>query len=201
MRLAARRGVHHLTRRARARELSLSGEDETKWTGPFTFVQAADTQLGFMDDPTWGSSGDGTNWDEEVALTRRLVRCVNALSPRPRFLVMCGDLVHALPSGLTMPADGGTSSVERYTNDEHWRRQNDDFKRIMNDLEVPLVCVCGNHDVGDRPTPTSLARYADMKSHAQAFSLTLMPKPSHSLPLALLASRARPDSYQPHNPT
>ena len=27
---------------------------------------------------------------------------------------------------------------------------------------MPLVCVCGNHDVGDVPTPASLARYRAM---------------------------------------
>lgn len=144
---------------------SAAGNDisETEWRGPFTFVQAADTQLGFMTDPTWGASGDGDSWDEEIALVHRLVRCVNGLSPRPRFVAICGDLVHALPEGLSRPGqEGGLPSVDRYTNESRWKRQNEDFKAATAGLQVPLVCVCGNHDVGDRPTPTSLRKYRSL---------------------------------------
>jgi hypothetical protein len=36
-----------------------------------------------------------------------------------------------------------------------------DFKEYMSliDASIPLVCVCGNHDVGDRPTPDTIALY------------------------------------------
>lgn len=66
--------------------------------GPFCFIQAADPQLGLM--KAW-RDGDcdsgGEEWDEEVELTKQAVEAVNQLRPRPRFMVLCGDLVHAMP--------------------------------------------------------------------------------------------------------
>eukprot|EP00658_Telonema_sp_P-2_P041291 TRINITY_DN2951_c0_g1_i3.p1 TRINITY_DN2951_c0_g1~~TRINITY_DN2951_c0_g1_i3.p1 ORF type:complete len:359 (-),score=93.78 TRINITY_DN2951_c0_g1_i3:289-1365(-) len=124
------------------------------------YKRQADTQLGFAADPGWGGDGDGATWDQEIALAERLVDCVNALRPKPRFLVVCGDLVHALPPGLKMANEGGNPTADRYTNHANWLRQNSDFKRIMGRLDgIPLVCVCGNHDVGDRPTPASIVQY------------------------------------------
>jgi len=132
---------------------------EERWSGEFTFVQAADTQLGFMADPSWGGK-DADDWSEEILLAERLVRCTNALVPKPKFLCVCGDLVHSLPEGILAPSP----AVVKYANDARVKRQNEDFKRIMCGLdeEIPLVCVCGNHDVGDRPTEESLARYRAM---------------------------------------
>ena len=130
--------------------------DDPVWRGPFTFVQAADTQLGFAADESWGGA-DGDDWSEEVGLLRRLVACCNALKPRPAFVCVCGDLVHALPENALEDAP----AVRRYANDRRRRRQGADFKRITADLAIPLVCVCGNHDVGDRPTPASLKAYRD----------------------------------------
>lgn len=39
----------------------------------------------------------GDEWAEEVELTKQAVEAVNHLRPRPRFMVLCGDLVHAMP--------------------------------------------------------------------------------------------------------
>lgn len=41
--------------------------------------------------------------------------------------------------------------------------QEDDFRRVMAEMssEVPLVCVCGNHDIGNEPTPESVRSYRD----------------------------------------
>lgn len=136
--------------------------EEQHWRGPFTFVQAADTQLGFMADPTWSktkSCGDGSDWSEEIELVHCLVRCVNSMTPLPRFVCVCGDLVHSLPDANWGP---NNPSAARYTNDLFSKQQNADFKQAMKGLKVPLICVCGNHDVGDRPTPTSLDRYRAM---------------------------------------
>ncbi|KAG7226540.1 hypothetical protein INR49_003862 [Caranx melampygus] len=71
---------------------------ERKWTGPFCFIQAADPQLGLM--KAWREGdcdGGGDEWAEEVELTKQAVEAVNQLVPRPRFMVLCGDLVHAMP--------------------------------------------------------------------------------------------------------
>lgn len=74
--------------------------------GPFCFIQAADPQLGLM--KAW-RDGDcdsgGEEWAEEVMLTRQAVEGVNQLQPRPRFMVLCGDLVHAMP---------GMNTAEKY---------------------------------------------------------------------------------------
>lgn len=71
---------------------------ECQWAGPFCFIQAADPQLGLM--KAWRDGdcdSEGAEWAEEVALTQRAVEAVNQLQPRPRFMVLCGDLVHAMP--------------------------------------------------------------------------------------------------------
>lgn len=71
---------------------------ERQWSGPFCFIQAADPQLGLM--KAWrdcNCDSDGDEWAEEVELTKQAVEAVNHLRPRPRFMVLCGDLVHALP--------------------------------------------------------------------------------------------------------
>jgi len=153
------RGVESL----QSREMQLAGcqcDEQTEWAGPFTFVVCADTQLGFAADPSWGGTGDGSDWSHELEQTKNMVRCVNKMTPRPRFVTICGDLIHSLPEkSLTPVSQGGLASAERYANTAHWLRQNEDFKRVMSDLEVPLVCVCGNHDVGDRPTADSLLKY------------------------------------------
>lgn len=39
----------------------------------------------------------GEEWAEEVELTKQAVEAVNQVRPRPRFMVLCGDLVHAMP--------------------------------------------------------------------------------------------------------
>ncbi|MEQ2302022.1 Serine/threonine-protein phosphatase cpped1 [Ameca splendens] len=97
----------------RAKHQTFSGltEDaERKWTGPFCFIQAADPQLGLM--KAWREGdcdGGGDEWAEEVELTKQTVEAVNRLRPRPRFMVLCGDLVHAMPVAerLTLREDGG----------------------------------------------------------------------------------------------
>lgn len=78
---------------------SLFGPDaEREWTGPFCFIQAADPQLGLMKAWRVGDcDGGGDEWAEEVELTKQAVEAVNQLRPRPRFMVLCGDLVHAMP--------------------------------------------------------------------------------------------------------
>ena len=140
-----------------------SSTDEQEWRGAFTFVQAADTQLGFMSDPTWSKTmepcGDGSDWSEEIDLVHQMVRCINSMTPLPRFLCVCGDLVHALPDAQWGP---NNPSAARYTNELFSKKQNADFKHAMEALKVPLICCCGNHDVGDRPTPASLEKYRSL---------------------------------------
>jgi len=68
------------------------------------------------------------------------------MNPKPKFFIVCGDIVDAFPS------------------QEPFRtNQEKDIKQVFNELDpsIPLVCVCGNHDVGDEPTSESIQRYVN----------------------------------------
>eukprot|EP01137_Pigoraptor_chileana_P032996 Opistho-2@23264 len=123
----------------------LTHSEGGEWEGQFFFVQMADTQFGFMDDPEWGGKG---NFDlsEEIRLSEIAVQHINAL--QPKFAIVCGDLVHAYPGTRNYDVEVET------------------FKRVFSGLDasVPLVCVCGNHDVNDSgkaPTVNTINEYTD----------------------------------------
>ncbi|XP_059485482.1 serine/threonine-protein phosphatase CPPED1-like [Neocloeon triangulifer] len=118
-------------------------EKEKKWQGPYFFIQAADCQLGLIQrylekNPTPG-------WQQEIALTKLAVEKINKMNQKPKFFVICGDLCDAFPA--KEPALRA--------------EQEKDLKDILSRLDpsVPLVCVCGNHDVGDQPTKQDLLSY------------------------------------------
>lgn len=116
-------------------------EKEGLWKGPFSFIQAADTQFGMIED--YVKKKENPGWQEEIVLTKKAIKAVNQMTPKPRFFIVCGDLIHAFPgTALRKP-------------------QEIDFKKVFGELdpEIPLVCVCGNHDVGDTPTPDSIKSY------------------------------------------
>ncbi|XP_054455073.1 serine/threonine-protein phosphatase CPPED1 [Anoplopoma fimbria] len=122
----------------------LTEDAEREWTGPFCFIQAADPQLGLM--KAWRDGdcdGGGDEWAEEIQLTKQAVEVVNKLRPRPRFMVLCGDLVHAMPD---TPFREG---------------QERDLKAVLKgtDPSIPLVFVSGNHDLGNTPTPRTMEQY------------------------------------------
>lgn len=129
--------------RKRARNRTYEGlerEKEAKWEGSFIFIQGADCQYGMIDDMAEKSP---IGWQEEIRLTRIAVDRINQMKPKPKFFVVCGDLVHAFP-------------------DENGRReQEQDFMREFAKLDpsIPLVCCCGNHDVGNTPTPQSIQHF------------------------------------------
>ncbi|XP_024141241.1 serine/threonine-protein phosphatase CPPED1 [Oryzias melastigma] len=121
-----------------------SGDAEHQWNGPFYFIQAADPQLGLM--KAWkdgNCDGGGDEWTEEVELTKQAVEATNRLRPRPRFMVLCGDLVHSMP---------GTEFKEG---------QERDLKEALKgtDPSIPLVFVSGNHDIGNTPTPSTVEHF------------------------------------------
>lgn len=82
-------------------------------------------------------------WAKEIELTRRTIAAANRMQPPPKFLVICGDLVDAMPGDPDRPL------------------QVTDLKKVLQGLDntIPLVCVCGNHDVGDKPTVEGVAQY------------------------------------------
>uniref|UniRef100_A0A1I8G7Q8 Metallophos domain-containing protein n=1 Tax=Macrostomum lignano TaxID=282301 RepID=A0A1I8G7Q8_9PLAT len=138
--------------------------DETDWSGEFCFVQAADTQFGLISryidkaDPQPADSPTNRDADiaKEVHLTRRLVSEVNAISPAPRFLIVCGDMIDAFP--VAVRDENGEQRREREQRRQRQLRAFADcFRQLRSD--IPLVCVCGNHDIGDAPTPESVGIY------------------------------------------
>lgn len=126
-----------------------SHASQATWQSGFFFVQAADTQLGMMD--YWGSNGkDGKqypdiSWEREVELCRQTVTILNRMKPRPAFFVVCGDLLDAFP--------------------DKWpdirRAQEASLKEVYSGLDpaIPMICVCGNHDIGNSPTKETIEGY------------------------------------------
>uniref|UniRef100_A0A8C5WKL3 Serine/threonine-protein phosphatase CPPED1 n=1 Tax=Leptobrachium leishanense TaxID=445787 RepID=A0A8C5WKL3_9ANUR len=119
-------------------------DEESQWKGPFYFIQGADPQYGLM--KSW-EIGDcdygGDEWEQEIRLTEEAVQAINKLSPKPKFFVLCGDLVHSMP--------GNEFKVD----------QERDLKTVLQktDQDIPLVFVSGNHDIGNSPTPETIKAY------------------------------------------
>ena len=131
--------------RASGRELVGLGENgdvnEETWRSDFWFAQLADTQLGLYDE-------SGRTWDEEVDMILSVAKTINTITPRPAFVCVCGDLTNSMPNG-----HGADPELQT--------RQVASFKEAMSAFahDIPLVCMCGNHDVGDRPTKFTIEAY------------------------------------------
>lgn len=115
---------------------------------PFFFVQMADTQLGL-------ASKHGS-WEDELELCRRAVEEVNRL--RPAFAIVCGDMIDEFPG-----EENVDERQRRRPSAERRARQKRDFVNTMNLIhdDIPLLCVCGNHDVGNRPNAATLSDYTE----------------------------------------
>jgi serine/threonine-protein phosphatase CPPED1 len=126
----------------------LTKELEKEWKGPFTFVQCADTQFGLIDrylrKVQYTSDEDQISWTKEIHYLQLTIKSINALNPRPKFFIICGDLVDAFPELTKLRA-----------------AQVNDLKIELSKLDpnIKTVCVCGNHDVGDIPTVESIELY------------------------------------------
>ncbi|XP_077980685.1 serine/threonine-protein phosphatase CPPED1-like [Glandiceps talaboti] len=130
----------------RARDRGYQGLDkecEGVWRGPFCFIQGADSQYGMIAEllPREGYTG----WGREIELTQKAIAAAHRMSPKPKFFIVCGDLVHA------------------FQGEENREEQEADMKRefMALDSTIPLVCVCGNHDIGNTPTKQTIANYVD----------------------------------------
>uniref|UniRef100_A0A8C0GYU6 Calcineurin-like phosphoesterase domain-containing protein 1 n=1 Tax=Chelonoidis abingdonii TaxID=106734 RepID=A0A8C0GYU6_CHEAB len=72
--------------------------DECQWKAPFYFIQGADPQFGLMKAWAIGDCDNGGDeWEEEIKLTEQAVQAINQLNPKPKFFVLCGDLIHGMP--------------------------------------------------------------------------------------------------------
>ena len=125
---------------ARRTYAGLDDARASAYTKPWFFIVLADTQFGML------NGGDDDVAEEELAMARLAVEHVNRL--KPAFVIVCGDLINEFPSPeLTSAARAA--------------RQTAHFKRTMDaiDATIPLVCCCGNHDVGNLPNRASIDLY------------------------------------------
>lgn len=96
------------------------------------------------------------------------------MNPRPLFCCVCGDLVDMTANVYEKqpkPPTAGTTTIDHpHDNTRYWTEdecdrlqdeQNKVFQTLWNALHpsIALVCVCGNHDVGNRPTPATIQRF------------------------------------------
>lgn len=117
--------------------------------GMHSFVVCADTQLGM--------TNMNEDWEVELDYSRKAVKLINDI--RPAFACVCGDLVDMEYTFHTKPGSKFTKSEC----DEIQDQQNRDFKEVWSAVhdDIALVCLCGNHDVGNRPTKASIRRFRD----------------------------------------
>ena len=123
-------------------------QDDKKTPSNFSFVVCADTQIGI--------TSQNSEWKTELEYSRQAIAHLNQLRPRPLFCCVCGDLVD-MTSSIFANKDGWTEAECNRVQDQ----QNKDWKRTWDDVhpDIALVCVCGNHDVGNRPTRADIERF------------------------------------------
>jgi serine/threonine-protein phosphatase CPPED1 len=126
---------------------------------------AADTQLGML--------RHSLDMESEISYSKAAVAAINRL--RPAFCCVCGDLVEMTASlyvthrkvgpGITKdPAKEDPAPHAFWTEEECDRvqtQQDEAFQSIWSQLDpsIALVCLCGNHDVGNRPTKATINRF------------------------------------------
>ncbi|KAL3916158.1 MAG: hypothetical protein SGILL_005305, partial [Bacillariaceae sp.] len=120
---------------------------------PITFVVCADTQIGMY--------SDNKEWETELVHSRVAIRLINELTPRPKFCCVCGDLTDMEHTFWKTQEQAKLFTKEQC--DEIQVQQRKDFQTTWSTLheDIALVCVCGNHDVGNRPTKDSLDKFKD----------------------------------------
>jgi 3',5'-cyclic AMP phosphodiesterase CpdA len=96
---------------------------------PFFFIQLSDPQFGMYSSDA-DFAQESANFDFAVATANRL---------KPAFVIVTGDLINKAADPAEASAYAGACS------------------RL--DRSIPLYNVAGNHDVGNKPTPESIAAY------------------------------------------
>jgi 3',5'-cyclic AMP phosphodiesterase CpdA len=100
-------------------------------------VPAADLFFIQMSDPQFGMFSENRDFAQETINFDKAIAAAN--KQKPAFVVVCGDLVNQA---------GNAAQIAEY-------------QRIAGKLDhsIPLHHVAGNHDIGNEPTPESLAAY------------------------------------------
>jgi len=125
----------------------LTQEKEGTWKGEFKFIWMGDPQIGFGDE------------SKEIENTQKTVEFINKSfneNHSIKFVIVCGDHTHNFE-------DVWSKKETLEVNQQKRRQQLDDYKKIWRRLDknIPLVCVCGNHDVGNSPTEKTIKLYTD----------------------------------------
>jgi len=119
-------------------------QGEARPTAPLVFVQMADTQIGIRSTYRVPGEEPVKGWDVEMAACRRAFHAINRR--KPDFAIICGDLTDEFPT------TGKQDVLEA---------QRRDFKSLLDivDPEIPILCLCGNHDLGNRPNAVTVEKY------------------------------------------
>jgi serine/threonine-protein phosphatase CPPED1 len=118
-----------------------------------SFVICADSQLGM--------TSLNLEWETELNYCRLAVEKINTLQPRPKFVSMCGDIVDMEQSFYY----NNPKALRKFETLEECEsiqdKQNEDFKQVFNMIheDIAVVCLCGNHDIGNRPNRKSIAKF------------------------------------------
>jgi len=135
-----------------------------------TFVVCADTQFGMLN--------HNQDWTQEMEYAKEAVKEINKLEPKPKFVCVCGDLIDMEQSFYhnkkkKEKASQSSQNKKKFPSPppefsldqchEIQQKQQNDFKQIFSQVDqtIPLVCLCGNHDVGNRPNKASIERYTN----------------------------------------
>mmetsp|Transcript_4521 Transcript_4521/g.6601 ORF Transcript_4521/g.6601 Transcript_4521/m.6601 type:complete len:767 (+) Transcript_4521:108-2408(+) len=123
------------------------------------FIITADTQYGILMD---GFAMNTPNWSQEIEISRKCVNQINAMQgdERPLFVCVCGDLVDT-ESSFSGAIASWKKVMKGWERNLVFAQQVNDFKRVWSGLhpDIALVCLCGNHDVGNRPTKASIEHW------------------------------------------
>jgi len=81
------------------KHLAFSEEEESKWNGPFSFIQAADTQIGMYDAYIRKVDEADVTWTYEIERMKTAILAANRMRPRPRFFSLFVEISLTLFQG------------------------------------------------------------------------------------------------------
>lgn len=130
--------------RAQNREFfGMTESNDSIWTGNYEFICMGDPQFGM---------GDQERVEE---FSRLAVEFINQRKNRIKFVIVCGDHTHNLEDFWSKgDIEGGR--MKRLQELAAYKKI---YSRL--DKDIPLVCVCGNHDVGNKPTAKTIQLYKE----------------------------------------
>ena len=111
-------------------------------------------------DPQLGMTTLNREWVDEIEYCKKAVKKINSLQPRPKFVCICGDMVD-MEESLYNRSSGALAKWDKDSCDRVKEQQVQDVKNIFNEIhpDIALICVCGNHDIGNRPTPETISQF------------------------------------------